>query len=49
MTSKMSNPHYFPELSIKAILNNFSITRKGLEVQLLVEIIKYEKPKKNDI
>ena len=39
MTSKMSNPHYFPELSIKVTLINFTVTRKGLEDQLLVEVV----------
>ena len=44
MTSKMANPHYFPELSIKVTLINFTVTRKGLEDQLLVEVVKHEKP-----
>ena len=44
MTSKMANPHYLPELSIKVTLINFTVTRKGLEDQLLVEVVKHEKP-----
>ena len=44
MTSKMANPHYLPELSIKVTLINFTVTRKGLEDQLLVEVVKHERP-----
>ena len=44
MTSKMANPHYLPELSIKVTLINFTVTRKGLEDQLLEEVVKHEKP-----
>ena len=44
MTSKMANPHYLPEISIKVTLINFTVTRKGLEDQLLVEVVKHEKP-----
>jgi len=43
MTSKMGNPHYLPELSIKVTLINFTVTLKGLEDQLLVEVVKHER------
>ena len=44
MTSKLSNPHYLPEISIKVTLINFAVTIKGLEDQLLVEVVKFERP-----
>ena len=44
LTSKLSNPHYLPEISIKVTLINFTVTLKGLEDQLLVEVVKFEKP-----
>ena len=39
----MPNPHYLPELSIKVTLINFTVTPTGLEDQLLIEVIKYER------
>lgn len=44
MTSKLSNPHYLPETSIKVTLINFTVTLKGLEDQLLVDVVKHERP-----
>lgn len=44
MTSKLANPHYLPEISIKVTLINFTVTLKGLEDQLLVEVVKFERP-----
>jgi len=44
LTSKLSNPHYLPEISIKVTLINFTVTIKGLEDQLLVEVVKFERP-----
>lgn len=44
LTSKLSNPHYLPETSIKVTLINFTVTIKGLEDQLLVEVVKFERP-----
>ena len=38
----MSNPHYLPEQQIKITLMNFSITRSGLEEQLLGDVLKKE-------
>lgn len=35
MTSKMSNPHYLPEVCIKVTIINFTVTKSGLEDQLL--------------
>jgi dynein heavy chain len=35
MTTKLSNPHYPPEIQVKVSLLNFTITSVGLEEQLL--------------
>ena len=35
MTTKMSNPHYLPEVCIKVTIINFTVTKLGLEDQLL--------------
>lgn len=35
MTTKMSNPHYLPEVCIKVTIINFTVTKSGLEDQLL--------------
>ena len=35
MTSKLSNPHYLPEVCIKVTIINFTVTKTGLEDQLL--------------
>jgi len=36
MTTKMSNPHYLPDIWIHVTIVNFMVTAKGLEDQLLV-------------
>ena len=43
MTSKLTNPHYLPEISIKVTLINFTVTLFGLEDQLLIEVVRYER------
>uniref|UniRef100_A0A3B4ALL5 Dynein heavy chain ATP-binding dynein motor region domain-containing protein n=1 Tax=Periophthalmus magnuspinnatus TaxID=409849 RepID=A0A3B4ALL5_9GOBI len=35
MTTKMANPHYLPEVCIKVTIINFTVTKSGLEDQLL--------------
>ena len=35
MTTKLSNPHYLPEVCIKVTIINFTVTKTGLEDQLL--------------
>eukprot|EP00959_Pyramimonas_sp_CCMP1952_P282852 5912696-Pyramimonas_sp.AAC.1 len=44
MTTKLSNPHYLPEVSVKVSLLNFMITVDGLTDQLLEEVVAKEKP-----
>lgn len=42
--TKLANPHYKPELQAQTTLINFSVTRDGLEQQLLAEVVKVERP-----
>ncbi|CAM9108221.1 unnamed protein product, partial [Ectocarpus fasciculatus] len=44
MTTKLSNPHYAPEVSVKVSLLNFTITEHGLEEQLLGVVVAEELP-----
>ena len=44
MTTKMSNPHYLPEVCIKVTIINFTVTRLGLEDQLLSDVVSLERP-----
>ncbi|CAJ1337950.1 unnamed protein product [Effrenium voratum] len=44
MTTKMPNPHYFPEVCIKVTVINFTVTFEGLEEQLLNEVVSKEIP-----
>ena len=39
MTTKIPNPHYLPEISIKVTLINFTVTMQGLESQLLGDVV----------
>jgi len=53
ITTRMRNPHYLPEISVKVVLLNFMITPRGLEDQLLGIVAAKEKPeleeKKNQL
>ncbi|XP_043475594.1 dynein axonemal heavy chain 6 isoform X1 [Leptopilina heterotoma] len=44
ITTKMSNPHYLPEICIKVTIVNFTVTPSGLEEQLLADVVRLEKP-----
>ena len=44
MTTKMANPHYAPEVCIKVTIINFTVTFSGLEEQLMVDVVKKERP-----
>ncbi|XP_037045747.1 dynein heavy chain 2, axonemal [Bradysia coprophila] len=44
ITTKLSNPHYSPEIATKTTLVNFTIKEDGLEAQLLGIVIQKERP-----
>jgi len=44
MTTKLRNPHYPPEVSVKVSLLNFFVTMEGLEDQLLNIVVSEERP-----
>ena len=44
MTTTMPNPHYPPETFVKVTIVNFAITPKGLEEQMLAQIVTLENP-----
>lgn len=44
ITTRLRNPHYLPEVSVKVTLLNFMITLLGLEDQLLGIVAAKEKP-----
>lgn len=44
MQTKLANPHYKPEIQAQCTLINFSVTRDGLEDQLLAVVVSKERP-----
>lgn len=44
LQTKLANPHYKPEMQAQTTLINFTVTRDGLEQQLLAEVVKAERP-----
>ena len=44
ITTKLRNPHYLPEVSVKVTLLNFMITPEGLEDQMLGIVVAKERP-----
>ena len=44
ITTKLRNPHYLPEISVKVTLLNFMITPEGLQDQLLGIVVSQERP-----
>ncbi|KAF6251999.1 flagellar outer dynein arm heavy chain beta [Scenedesmus sp. NREL 46B-D3] len=43
-TTKLSNPHYKPEIAAQTTLVNFCVTEQGLEDQLLALVVDHERP-----
>ena len=44
LQTKLANPHYKPEMQAQATLINFTVTRDGLEDQLLGAVVAKERP-----
>ncbi|KAK9882719.1 hypothetical protein WA026_022770 [Henosepilachna vigintioctopunctata] len=44
ITTKLSNPHYLPEVCIQVTIVNFTVTPSGLEDQLLANVVSLERP-----
>ncbi|XP_065162410.1 dynein axonemal heavy chain 6 isoform X2 [Atheta coriaria] len=44
ITTKLSNPHYLPEVCIQVTIVNFTVTPSGLEDQLLADCVRLERP-----
>merc|ERR1719491_245520 len=44
MQTKLSNPHYPPEIQAECTIINFTVTEDGLEDQLLFLVVKLERP-----
>lgn len=42
--TKLNNPHYPPEIQAETTLVNFSVTKIGLEDQLLAMVVRHERP-----
>ena len=42
--TKLANPHYQPEMQAQCTLINFTVTREGLEDQLLANVVGMERP-----
>ena len=53
LTSKLTNPHYTPEVSTKVTIVNFAVQEQGLEAQLRDVVVRKERPdldrQKNDL
>ncbi|TGZ69565.1 hypothetical protein CRM22_003672 [Opisthorchis felineus] len=44
LQTKLANPHYKPEMQAQTTLINFTVTRDGLEDQLLANVVSKERP-----
>ncbi|XP_018428368.1 PREDICTED: dynein heavy chain 2, axonemal [Nanorana parkeri] len=44
ITTKLSNPHYTPEISSQTTIVNFAVKEQGLEAQLLGSVVRKERP-----
>ncbi|KAK0159284.1 hypothetical protein PV328_010180 [Microctonus aethiopoides] len=49
ITTKLSNPHYAPEVVIKVLIVNFTLTSDGLEDQMLSLVVMQERPDLEEI
>ncbi len=43
LTTKLSNPHYTPEVFGKTMIINYTVTQQGLQDQLLNEVVGFER------
>ncbi|XP_063305793.1 dynein axonemal heavy chain 2 [Pelobates fuscus] len=48
ITTKLSNPHYTPEISSQTTIVNFAVKEQGLEAQLLGSVVRKERPELED-
>lgn len=48
-TTKISNPHFLPEVFIRVSVINFTVTELGLEEQLLADVVSKEMPEKEQL
>jgi dynein heavy chain len=48
LVTKITNPHYQPEIAAQCTLINFIVTEKGLEDQLLALVVNTEQPELED-
>lgn len=46
VTTKLSRPHYSPEVCVKVNMLNFMVTQEGLEDQMLGIVVKHEEPQR---
>jgi dynein heavy chain len=44
MATSMANPHFLPEVAVQVNVINFTVTRWGLEEQLLSDVVSRETP-----
>nr|XP_012140860.1 PREDICTED: dynein heavy chain 1, axonemal [Megachile rotundata] len=44
LTTRLSNPHYTPDITVKILLVNFALTTTGLEDQVLSLVVIQERP-----
>jgi dynein heavy chain len=45
ITTKLSKPHFAPEICVKVTMLNFMVTEDGLLDQMLNIVVKFEDPK----
>jgi dynein heavy chain len=45
VTTKISKPHYAPEVCVMVNILNFMVTEEGLKDQMLTQVVEHEDPK----